>query len=105
MRLLLTLLACTAALAQSPATDPAPRKLPFHTTVDELQPSAFIHQNKDGKKVTFRITEKTVIKQGETDARFTDIKLGDTVSGSRIKTKDDGTEYEVVKITKFGRKE
>ena len=35
-------------------------------------------------------------------AKFEDVKVGDWVSGLRIKKSD--TEYEVVKITKFGPK-
>lgn len=60
--------------------------------------------NKDGKRVANVVTDKTEIKQGDAAAKFEDIKVGDTVAGLRTKTKPDGSEYEVVKITKFGAK-
>jgi hypothetical protein len=60
----------------------------------------FTHKNKDGKEVKFVVTDKTEIKNGDAAAKLADIKVGDTVSGSRMKKSE--TEYEVVKITKFG---
>jgi hypothetical protein len=64
---------------------------------------SWTHKNKDGKEVKFVVTDKTDIKQNGAAAKFEDIKVGDWVSGSRLKKSD--TEYEVVKITKFGPKE
>ena len=46
------------------------------------------------------VTAKTEINNGDKSAKFKDIKVGDFVSGLRLKKSD--TEYEVVKITKFG---
>ena len=57
-------------------------------------------KNKDGVEVKNVVTDKTEIKNGEAAAKFGDIKLGESVSGLRLKKSD--TEYEVVKITKFG---
>lgn len=92
-----------------PAADAKPavkaaKPLPFDTTADEIDATAktFTHTNKDGKVVKFNVTPTTVIKQGEAEAKFEDIKKGDSVAGLRVKKNDDGTEYDVVKITKFG---
>ena len=71
------------------------------TTIDAAGKS-FTHKNKDGKEVKFVITDTTEIKNGEAAAKLEDIKVGDYVSGSRLKKSE--TEYEVVKITKFGPK-
>jgi len=102
----------TAAPAEAPAAE-APKAaeaakpksnkpLPFHSVVDSIDASAktFTHKNKDGKEVKFVVTAKTEIKNGDKDATFADIKVGDDVHGNRMKTSD--TEYQVVKITKFG---
>lgn len=80
----------------------APKALPMNARADVIDASAktFTMKRKDGVEVKHMITETTDIKQGEAAAKFEDIKVGDTVSGSRHKKSD--TEYEVVKITKFG---
>jgi hypothetical protein len=92
-----------AAATPSPAATPAVAKpIPMHsqvTTIDAAGKS-FTHKNADGKEVKFVLTDKTEVKQGKADAKFEDIKVGDWVSGLRIKKSD--TEWEVVKITKFG---
>lgn len=84
----------------------AAKPMPFSSEADEIDAAgkSFTHNNADGKKVKNVATDKTVIKQGEADAKFEDIKVGDTVSGLRVKKNDDGTEYELVKVTKFGPK-
>ena len=73
----------------------------MYTKVDSIDPAGnlFTHKNKDGREVKFIVTAKTTVKNGDKPATLADIKVGDTVSGSRIKKSD--TEYEVVKITKF----
>ena len=83
----------------------AEKPYPMHTVADVIDASAktFTHKNKDGKEVKHVITAKTEIKNGDKEATFGDIKVGDTVSGLRLKKSD--TEYEVVKITKFGVEE
>lgn len=82
------------------------KPLPMNARADELDAKgkAFTQINKDGKRVKHVVTDATEIKQGEAAAKFDDIKQGDTIAGLRKKTKEDGTEYEVVKITKFGAK-
>jgi hypothetical protein len=82
------------------------RPLPFNAIADEVDAvgQSFTYESKDGKKVKNVITDKTEIKQGEAAAKLADIKPGDSVSGLRVKKNDDGTEYEIVKITKFGPK-
>lgn len=99
-----------ADAAPAPAT-PAPPKtadaskpIPMYAEVGTIDVAgkSFTHKNKTGKEVKFVITDKTEIKNGEAAAKFGDIKVGDWVSGSRLKKSD--TEYEVVKITKFGPK-
>lgn len=93
-----------AAEVPAPGT---PKALPMNTKVDSIDAAAktFTHTNKPKgteapKTVKFVVTDKTEIKNGEAAAKFADIKVGDTVSGLRLKKSD--TEYEVVKITKFG---
>jgi hypothetical protein len=79
-----------------------PKAMGMYVKVDAIDAAAktFTHKNKDGKEVKFTVTDKTEIKNGDAPAKLADIKVGDTVSGSRLKKSD--TEYEVVKITKFG---
>lgn len=98
-----------AAEAAKPAEKPAApavkatKPLPFSSTADEIDAAgkSFTHNNADGKKVKNVVTDKTEIKNGEAAAKFEDIKVGDKVSGLRLKKNADGSEYEVVKITKF----
>ena len=82
------------------------RPLPMNSRVDEIDAAAktFTQNTREGKKVKHVITNKTEIKQGTSSAKFEDIKVGDIVAGSRLKKTADGTEYEVIKITKFGPK-
>jgi hypothetical protein len=78
----------------------------MNSRADEIDAAgkSFTQVNKDGKKVKHIISDTTEIKNGDAAAKFEDIKVGDTVSGLRNKKNADGTEYEVVKITKFGAK-
>jgi hypothetical protein len=78
------------------------RKLPMNSRADEIDAAqkTFTHVTAAGKRVKHILTATTTIQQGESPAKFEDIKVGDTVSGSRVKVSD--TEYTVVKITKFG---
>ncbi len=100
--------AAAAAAAVAPAKPeakpaaPATKPMPMSTKVDAIDAAAksFSHTNKDGKVVKFNVLDTTEIKNGEAAAKFEDIKVGDTVSGLRTKKSD--TEYDVVKITKFG---
>jgi len=80
----------------------ADKPMPMHAMVESLDATAktFSHKTKDGKMVKYMVTDKTEIKNGDKAAKFDDIKVGDYVSGLRLK-KAEG-EYEVVKITKFG---
>jgi hypothetical protein len=98
--------AASPAPAATPAATPAPGKpIPLYsevTTIDTAGKS-WTHKNKDGKEVKFVLTATTEIKNKGAAAKFEDIKVGDWVAGLRIKKSD--TEYEVVKITKFGVKE
>lgn len=86
--------------AQKPAPA-APKAMPLFARVSEIDAAGntFTTVKKDGTKVKFVVTASTEIKQGEKSAKFVDIKVGDDVSGLRLKRSD--TEYEVVKITKF----
>ena len=118
----------SSALAQAKKKEPAPapaatetkpaeakpaakeakavKPMPMNARVDEIDAKAqtFTQVRKDGVKVKHVVTAKTEIHQGEAAAKFEDLKVGDMVGGLRIKTNPDGTEYEVVKITKFGAK-
>ncbi len=90
-----------ADAAEKKPADPT-KPLGMYVKVDAIDAKAktFTHNNKDGTAVKFVVTDKTEIKNGEATAKLEDIKVGDTVSGSRLKKS--ATEYEVVKITKFG---
>src|SRR5205085_7273322 len=85
-----------------PAEEKAAHALPMNSRADEIDAAGktFTTKRKDGVAVKHVITDKTEIKQGDTAATFGDIKVGDTIAGSRLKKSE--TEYEVVKITKFG---
>ena len=80
----------------------AEKAMPMHARADviDVATKTFTQKTKDGKEVKNLVTDKTEIKNGDKPAKFEDIMVGDSVSGSRIKKSD--TEYEVVKITKFG---
>jgi len=101
-----------AAPAAAPAATPAPKPaepkaakpMAMYSEVATIDAAgkSFTHKNKDGKEVKFVITDKTEIKNGDAAAKFEDIKVGDYVSGSRLKKSE--TEYEVIKISKFGPK-
>jgi hypothetical protein len=101
----------------APATEPKPaeaakpaakavKPLPMNARVDEIDAAAktFTQVRKDGVKVKHVVTPNTEIHQGEAAAKFADLKVGDMVGGLRVEKNADGTEYEVVKITKFGPK-
>ena len=92
-----------ATPAAKPADKPA-KPMPMYSEVTAIDVAAktFTHKNKDGKEVKFVLTDKTEIKNGDAAAKLEDIKVGDWVSGSRLKKSE--TEYEVIKISKFGAK-
>ena len=87
--------------AAAPDAVKAAKPLPMHSRVDVIDTAAktFTHKNADGKEVKFMVTATTEIKNGEAAAKFEDIKVGDFVSGLRVKK---GDNWEIVKITKFG---
>ena len=93
-----------AAKVTDAAKPKADKPLPMYSRADEIDAAGktFTQVNKDGKKSKHVVGDKTEIKNGEAAAKFEDIKVGDYVSGLRMKKSD--TEYEVVKITKFGPK-
>lgn len=90
------------AEAKSDDASKAGRPIAMSARVDNLDAAnkTFTMKRKDGYEVKHIVTDKTDIKNNGAAAKFEDIKMGDTVSGSRIKKSE--TEYEVVKITKFG---
>lgn len=98
--------AAPAAAEKAADAAKADKPLPMNARVDEIDAKAktFTQKTAAGKMVKHVVTDKTEIKQGEAAAKFEDIKVGDMVAGLRKKTNADGTEYEVVKITKFGPK-
>jgi len=85
-------------------TADASQPVPLYTEVSSIDTvgRTWTHKNKDGKEVKFFVTSKTDITNNRATAQFDDIKVGDWVSGLRLKKND--TEYEVIKITKFGPK-
>ena len=80
----------------------ATKPIPMYVKVDAIDAATktLSHTKVDGVVVKNVVTATTEIKNGEAAAKFEDIKVGDTVSGLRLKKSP--TEYEVVKITKFG---
>ncbi len=97
--------------AEKPAVpaDTSPAKLvgegkaiPMHVRADAIDTTArtFTMKRKDGTEVKHVLTDATTISNGEAPAKLEDIKVGEFVSGLRKKRSE--TEYEVVKITKFG---
>lgn len=78
------------------------KTIPMHVRADAIDAKGktFTMKKKDGVEVKHILTESTTVMNGEAPAKLEDIKVGDFVSGSRKKKSD--TEYEVVKITKFG---
>ena len=94
-----------ATPAKPAAAKPAVAKpMAMYTRADTIDAAAktFTTKRKDGVEVKNVLTDKTEIKNGEAAAKLEDIKVGDYVSGSRLKKSE--TEYEVVKISKFGPK-
>ena len=69
------------------------RRLASGEASPRAEPPDHVHQTKE---VKFVVTDKTEIKNGYAVAKFEDIKVGDFVSGSRLKKSE--TEYELVKI-------
>ena len=78
------------------------KAIPMYVRADAVDPAgkSFTMKKKDGVEVKHVLTDATTIMNGEAPAKLEDIKAGDYVSGTRKKKSD--TEYEVVKITKFG---
>ena len=104
--------AAAPAAPAAPAADAkkddakAAKPQPMNARADEIDAAgkSFTQKTKEGKLVKHIVTATTEIKNGDAAAKFEDIKAGDTVAGLRTKKNADGTEYEVVKITKFGPK-
>lgn len=90
------------AAEAKPAEAKAGKTLPMNSRVDSIDTAgkSFTQKTKDGKEVKHVLGASAEVKNNGAAAKFEDIKVGDTVSGSRIKKSD--TEYEIVKITKFG---
>jgi hypothetical protein len=99
-----------AAAPKKAAATPAPeapkphKPQPMYSHVDAIDAAGknFTSKRKDGVEVKHVVTATTEIKNGEAAAKLDDIKIGDYVSGLRLKKSE--TEYEVIKITKFGPK-
>ena len=93
------------AAAGAPAAEKkASWQIPMYVRADAIDAAAktFTMKTKDGREIKHSLSDKTEIKNGDAAAKLEDVKEGDWVSGTRIKKGD--TEYEVVKITKFGPK-
>jgi hypothetical protein len=82
------------------------KPLPMFARADEIdkEGKSFTHVKADGGKVKHFVTDNTEIMQGDKPAKFGDIKQGDMVSGLRVKKNADGTEYLVLRISKFAPK-
>jgi hypothetical protein len=93
-----------ATPAKPAAKAPVVKPIPMYAHADMIDAAAktFTTKRKDGVEVKNVVTATTEIKNGDAAAKFEDIKVGDYVSGLRLKKSD--AEYEVVKISKFGPK-
>ena len=82
----------------------ADKPIPMYVRADEIDTKAktITQNNKDGKKAVNSVTATTAIMNGDKAAKLEDIKVGDYVSGNRMKTGENT--YDLVKITKFGAK-
>jgi hypothetical protein len=92
-----------ASSAEAPAKVVGEGKaIPMHVRADAIDAKAktFTMKKKDGTEVKHVLTDATTIMNGTATAKLEDIKAGEFVSGLRKKKSE--TEYEVVKITKFG---
>jgi hypothetical protein len=90
----------TKAAAEKTVADA--KAMPMHVRADAIdaKTGTITMKRKDGVEIKNIITDKTEIKNGEAAAKLADIKAGEYVSGLRVKKSE--TEYEIVKITKFG---
>jgi hypothetical protein len=90
----------------SDASAAAPSKahaLPMYSRVDSIDhtnKTFTTKRKKDGVEIKHILPAAAEVRQNNASARFSEIKVGDWVAGSRLKKSD--TEYEIVKITKFG---
>ena len=82
----------------------AGKPIPMYVRADEIDVAgkSITQVAKDGKKSKNSVTSTTVIMNGDKPATLADIKVGDYVSGNRLKTGE--ATYDIVKITKFGPK-
>src|SRR5262245_27893687 len=78
---------------------PVEKAKAFTITADEVSEAGFVSVGKDGKRITCKVTKDTAVAQGKAAAKFSDIKAGDVVTGTRRQVTE--TEYELVKVTKF----
>jgi len=90
-----------AAEGKKPAKAVTGKPITMYARVDSIDTAgkSFIHKTKEGE-MKHVLAANAEIKNAGADAKFEDIKVGNMVSGSRIRKS--ATEYEVVKITKFG---
>ena len=82
-----------------------PKLLPYQGEVDAVDASnkTFVLKNKDGKAHTFTVSEQTQLMHGDASpAHFDEIKVGEWVRGSRIKTGE--AKWDAVKVT-IGKKD
>jgi hypothetical protein len=95
-----------APVAALDAKTPAkPKLLPYQGEVDAVDTTAktFVLKNKDGKAHTFAVSDQTQIMHGDASpAQFDEIKIGEWVRGSRVKTGE--AKWDAVKVT-IGKKE
>jgi len=89
--------------AKPAETKAAGKAMPMNARVDAIDAATktlTTKRKKDGVDIKHVVTDATEINNGDAAGKFEDIKVGDTVSGLRMKKSD--TEYDVVKITKYG---
>lgn len=74
------------------------KPLPYQITVDTVDAGKklFTSKNKDGKVNTFHITDRTQITKGDGVGTVADIKMGETIRGTRYKTGEG--DWEAIKV-------
>ncbi len=89
--------------AATPAAPAKTRPIPMYSRVDsiDLTNKTFTtKRKKDGVEIKHVLPATAEVRNNKGPAKFGEIKVGDWVAGSRIKKSE--TEYEIVRITKFG---
>lgn len=85
-----------------PEDEKSGKTITMYSRVDSIDAAkkTFTTKRKDGIEVKNTLGPSAEVRNNGAAAKFDDIKVGDMVSGSRVKKST--SEYEILKITKFG---